>query len=139
MYFIFHLKKFLFRQKPRVRANFGWRIRFRHLNWPSYLFRGRMVQIMGFWPILTIFWSGLQKFKSIILRVECFLRAIKNLNSPYLWGTPISIFSQIWQIHKKYRVGLWKISQFSGGSDHMNFWSKIKYSNIPQKQCFRIN
>ena len=37
-----------------------------------------MVQIMGFWPILTIFWSDLQKFKSRILRVECFLGAIKN-------------------------------------------------------------
>ena len=78
MYFIFHLKKILFRPKLRVRANFGWRIRFRHQNWPSYQFRGRMVQIMGFWPILTVFWPGRQKFKSRILRVECFLGAIKK-------------------------------------------------------------
>ena len=40
-----------------------------------------MVQIMGFWPILTIFWSGFQKFKWPLRRVENELGAKKNNQS----------------------------------------------------------
>ena len=38
-----------------------------------------MAKNMGFWPILTVFWPGRQKFKSRILRViENELGAIKK-------------------------------------------------------------